>query len=55
MPPRLEELERRLAAVEADSDCKDFDATSWLWMLLLGIIVPAGLLIAGWLFRQGPG
>jgi hypothetical protein len=43
-------LERRVAALEssgADSG-SDFDARSWLWMLMLGAVVPAVLLLWGW-------
>lgn len=50
LPP---ELERRLRTVELDSHGRDFDATSWFWMILLGAVIPAGLLIAGWLL-PGP-
>lgn len=44
------ELERRIAALEAGSDAgSDFDARSWFWMLLLGVVAPAALLVWGWL------
>jgi hypothetical protein len=51
--PLPAELERRLALVELDSQQRDFDASSWFWMILLGAVIPAGLLIAGW-FHHGP-
>ena len=43
------ELERRVAALEAGADAgSDFDAASWFWMVLLGILVPVALLVWGW-------
>ena len=42
------ELENRIAAIEAHSASADFDAASWAWMLLLGVALPAVLLVAGW-------
>lgn len=43
------DLERRIAALESGSDAgSDFDAASWFWMVLLGIVGPALLLIWGW-------
>jgi hypothetical protein len=50
LPP---ELEARLAAVEAVAGARDFDAISWFWMILLGAVLPAVLIAAGWLC--GPG
>lgn len=47
------ELEARLAAVEAAAGARDFDAVSWFWMILLGVVLPAALIVAGWLC--GPG
>jgi len=46
-------LEQRVAALEssgADAG-SDFDAASWFWMLLLGVAVPAVLLLWGWFGR----
>ena len=43
------ELEDRIAAIEAHSASADFDAASWAWMLLLGVALPAVLLVAGWM------
>ncbi len=47
---RLEaELERRIAALESGTDAgADFDVRSWFWMVLLGIVGPAALLVWGW-------
>lgn len=43
------ELERRVAALEAGSDAgSDFDAASWVWLILLGIVGPVALLVWGW-------
>jgi hypothetical protein len=42
------ELAARLAAVEAHGAGADFDAVSWAWMLLLGVVLPAVLLAIGW-------
>ena len=42
------ELEARLAAVEAHGAAADFDRTSWAWMILLGVVLPAVLLAIGW-------
>ena len=42
------ELERRITAIEAHSAAADFDAVSWAWMLLLGVALPAVLLVVGW-------
>ncbi|HUE09903.1 MAG TPA: hypothetical protein VMQ54_03145 [Steroidobacteraceae bacterium] len=45
LPP---ELEARIAALEAAAPAADFDWASWFWMILLGIALPAILLIIGW-------
>jgi hypothetical protein len=45
LPP---ELERRIAAIERIDDAGEFNATSWFWLLLFGIAVPAALLLWGW-------
>ena len=46
LPPELEE---RIAAVEARAERgSDFDAASWGWLILLGLALPAALLIWGW-------
>ena len=44
LPP---ELEARIATLEADPQRGDFDAVSWFWMLLFGIVVPLVLVVAG--------
>jgi hypothetical protein len=43
-----DDLETRLAALESAPAESDLDARSWLWMVLLGIVLPIGLIIAGW-------
>lgn len=45
LPP---ELERRLKAAADAGATADFDAFSWLWMALLGLVLPLGLVILGW-------
>jgi hypothetical protein len=50
-PPLDPELERRVAALEAsDSGVAgtDFDAASWFWMVMLGAVGPAVLILWGW-------
>jgi hypothetical protein len=49
LPP---ELERRLVAIEAGGEAgSDFDAVSWVWMILFGVVLPIVLLIWGWVGR----
>ena len=49
------DLQRRLATVEIHGAAADFDAWSWAWMLLLGVVLPAVLLAIGWwLCRSNP-
>jgi hypothetical protein len=45
LPP---ELEARIVALESAAPRSDFDGSSWFWMILLGIAIPAILLIVGW-------
>lgn len=45
LPPQLE---ARIAAVENAAPRSDFDASSWLWMMLLGVAIPLILLAVGW-------
>ena len=45
LPPQLE---ARIAVVENAAPTSDFDASSWLWMLLLGVAIPLILLAVGW-------
>jgi hypothetical protein len=48
-PPSLPpELEARIEEFERAAPRPDFDAASWLWMMLLGIAIPLALLIIGW-------
>lgn len=42
------DLQSRLATVETHGAGADFDAWSWAWMLLLGVVLPAVLLAIGW-------
>jgi hypothetical protein len=45
LPP---ELEARVAALEAGASGADFDAVSWVWMMLFGIVLPVSLILLGW-------
>ena len=45
LPP---ELEARIASFENAAAAPDFDAASWLWMLLLGVALPLLMLAVGW-------
>jgi hypothetical protein len=45
LPP---ELEARIAALENAAPTSDFDAAGWFWMMLLGVVIPLGLLMVGW-------
>ena len=46
LPPELQE---RITALEDPArQGSDFDAVSWVWLILLGVIVPFGLLLWGW-------
>ena len=45
LPP---ELEARIAALENADRCEDFDAVSWVWLVLFGIVVPLTLVCIGW-------
>lgn len=44
LPP---DLERRIAALESAGRTGDLDAVSWFWLILLGIVLPAALLVWG--------
>jgi hypothetical protein len=46
LPPEL--LERIAALEDPARQGSDFDAISWVWLILLGVIVPFGLLLWGW-------
>lgn len=42
-------LEERLAALESGREMgEDFDARSWVWMIVLGVVIPVVLLCIGW-------
>jgi len=44
-----DELQRRLARLsERAEQGADFDAVSWFWLLLLGLVGPIALIILGW-------
>jgi len=45
IPP---ELARRIDALEDDASQQDFDRRSWLWLVMLGVVLPLLLLIVGW-------
>ncbi len=45
LPP---ELEARIAVLEAAASDTDFDALSWIWMALFGVVLPAVLIALGW-------
>jgi hypothetical protein len=45
LPP---ELARRIDALEARPAAPDFDPLSWVWLALLGLVLPIALLILGW-------
>jgi hypothetical protein len=45
MPP---ELEARIAVLENADRGEDFDAVSWVWMALFGIVLPLALVCVGW-------
>ncbi len=45
LPP---ELEARISALESAASDRDFDALSWFWMILFGIMLPAALIVLGW-------
>ena len=48
-PPLLPpELEERVSTLEVSESGEDFDAISWYWMILLGLIGPGVLLVVGW-------
>lgn len=46
LPPGLEE---RVTALEDPSrQGSDFDTLSWVWLILLGVVLPVALLVWGW-------
>jgi hypothetical protein len=46
--PPPAELARRIETLEHEGDAQDFDRRGWLWLILLGLVLPAALLIIGW-------
>ena len=44
LPPQLE---ARIAALEQAPDRSDFDAPSWFWMILFGLVLPLLLWVIG--------
>lgn len=42
------ELARRIEALEEQTAAEDFDRVSWLWLLVLGVLLPIALLVLGW-------
>jgi hypothetical protein len=42
------ELARRIEALEREPSGPDFDPASWMWLALLGLALPVGLLLVGW-------
>jgi len=43
------ELERRIRALESRSETgDDFDAVSYWWLILFGVLIPVGLIGLGW-------
>ena len=50
------ELEERIARLEGDlrsAAGPDFDAVSWGWIITLGVVLPAVLLLIGWWYPPG--
>jgi hypothetical protein len=44
------ELEHRISGLESGRECgDDFDPVSLRWLLVLGVLIPVGLLLIGWL------
>jgi hypothetical protein len=44
------ELERRIRALETPAgQGEDFDASSWFWLIVLGVVLPVLALILGWM------
>ena len=50
LPP---ELEARIAALETAAAAPEFDRRSWLWMILLGGVLPLLCLVIGWYAGRG--
>ena len=41
-------LEERLREVEAVASSTEFDLVAWIWMIVLGVVFPLGLIVYGW-------
>jgi hypothetical protein len=52
--PVARTLEKRLELVERVAEPAAFDRRSWLWMVLLGVILPLVLILLGWRFVAVP-
>jgi hypothetical protein len=47
--PLPAELEQRIAALESAREAgEDFDARSWCWLIVLGVLTPGVLLLIAW-------
>jgi len=42
------ELARRIEALERDRGEGELNARSWFWLIVLGVLTPAALLLWGW-------
>jgi len=43
------DLEHRISRLESGEECgDDFDSSSFCWLVVLGIVIPVGLLWLGW-------
>jgi hypothetical protein len=48
--PLPAELEHRISGLESGRECgDDFDPVSLCWLFVLGVLIPLGLLLIGWL------
>ena len=46
LPPELEE---RISALENSAQQgSDFDVSSWVWLILFGVVLPVSMLVWGW-------
>ena len=48
LPPELARRIETLQALDEPPIAADFDRVSWIWLALLGLIVPIALLVLGW-------
>ena len=46
--PLPAELARRIEVLEEEPQGPDFDPVSWMWLALLGLVLPVGVLVLGW-------